>query len=238
MKISANQSMALLVAGLLSMSIPARAATSLLSQADQSQLAAWLGEGPLVLSTIYTKAAGDTSFDFHRAVDGKGRTFAVMQATNENGQTWLVGGYNPQSWSSIGDFNRTSENEQRAAFLFNLSAGEVHRQTPKTYAYDSVGSYQTYNDANYGPTFGMGHDLYVPRDLTHGGYSLRYSYIDPELGDFNLSLLDNSAYTNSNITFGAMEIYTIAAVPEAQTYLMLLAGLGLLGAVARRRPQG
>lgn len=235
MKISIKHGITLFAAVALTAVVPAQAAASLLSQSDQLQLAAWLGEGPLVLNTIYTKAAGDTSLDFHRAADGKGRTFAVMQATNESGQTWLIGGYNPQSWSSSGAFNRSEENAQRTAFLFNLSSGQIHRQTPKIYSYDSVGSYQTFNHALYGPTFGIGHDLYVPADLTHGGYSLRYSYIDPELGDFNLSLLDNSAYTKPNITFGAMEIYTIAAVPEAQTYLMLLAGLGLLGAAARRR---
>ena len=39
----------------------------------------------------------------------KGRTFSVMEATNASGQTWLVGGYNPQSWSSTDGMHVTME---------------------------------------------------------------------------------------------------------------------------------
>lgn len=212
-------------------------ASSLLSSADQSQLANWLGEGALTFSSIYTKSNGDTAANFHQAVDGKGRTFSVMQATNALGQTWLVGGYNPQSWSSTGQYNITADQAARTGFIFNLTAGVMHMQTPKTYALDTIGSYQTYNDAHYGPTFGIGHDLYVPNDLTHGGYSLLYSYTSPEVYDFNTSLLDGSPYGGPNVTFGAIEVYTInAAVPEPASALMLAAGLGLL-AWKRRKPR-
>jgi hypothetical protein len=54
-----------------------QAKASLLTPAYQSQLESWLGEGPLILTNIYTKQAGDTSFDFHSAVDGQGRTFTL-----------------------------------------------------------------------------------------------------------------------------------------------------------------
>lgn len=208
-------------------------AASLLSTAEQHQLAAWLGEGAVAFNNIYTKAAGDTSLDFHRAVDGKGRTFAVMQATDEHGQTWLIGGYNPQSWSSSDGYHMTPDQAQRTGFLFNLTTNAIHYQTPKTYALDTVGSYQTFNAANAGPTFGLGNDLYVPADLTHGGYSLLYSYADPNVYNFNTSLLDGSTYVRPNITFGAMEIYTIAPVPEPASAAMLLGGLGLLALLAR-----
>jgi hypothetical protein len=211
-------------------------AASLLSAAEQHQLAAWLGEGPVAFNNIYTKAAGDTSLDFHHAADGKGRTIAVMQATNENGQTWLIGGYNPQSWASSGGFHMTPEQAQRTGFLFNLTTGERHLQTPKTYALDTIGSYQTYNAGNFGPTFGWGNDLYVPADLTHGGYSLLYSYSDPNVYNFNTSILDGSTYVRPNITFGALEVYTIAAVPEPAGGLLWLGGLGVLALLARRRP--
>jgi hypothetical protein len=238
MKIQVSQSVpALLAALMLSFGGSASAATSLLSQTDQNQLAAWLGQSQVQLTNIYTKAAGDTARDFHKAADGKGRTISVMQATNEKGQTWLIGGYNPQSWNSSGQFNITVPNELRTGFIFNLTSGVMFRQAPKTYALDTIGSYQTFNDARLGPTFGIGHDLYVPEDLTNGGFSLRYSYIDPVAGGFNTSLLDGSDYVRPNITYGAIEIYTIAAVPEPQTYLMLLAGMGMLAA-ARRCRQG
>lgn len=209
-------------------------ASSLFTAADQSLLAGWLGEGKLALNEIYAKAAGDTAADFHRAVDGKGRTFTVMQATDELGRSWLVGGYNPQSWSSDGGYNITSDQSSRTGFIFNLTSGKMHMQTPKTYALDSIGSFQTYNDLHSGPTFGVGHDLYVPDDLTHGGYSLLYSYVSPDVNEFNTSLLDGSAFVRPNITFGDIQVYAIAAVPEPAPVLMLVAGLGLLG-LARRR---
>ncbi|MBA5607576.1 PEP_CTERM-anchored TLD domain-containing protein [Duganella sp. FT3S] len=213
--------------------VPAGAA-SLLNAAEQQQLATWLGEGPVAFTNIYTKANGDTSAAFHHAADGKGRTIAVMQATNEKGQTWLIGGYNPQSWASSGGYHITTEQAQRTGFLFNLTTSEIHRQTPKTYALDTVGSYQTLNAANVGPTFGLGNDLYVPADLTHGGYSLLYSYADPNRYNFNTSVLDGSTFVRPNITFGAMEIYTISAVPEPASGALWLGGLGLLALLARR----
>ncbi|UMR33221.1 PEP_CTERM-anchored TLD domain-containing protein [Massilia sp. MB5] len=226
----------LLAVSLLATSTGAAAATTLLSAKEQAQLSAWLGEGNLALTNIYTKAAGHTAKNFHAAVDGKGRTFSLMQATDSNGQTWLVGGYNPQSWSSAGKYNVTENQVDRTAFLFNLTSGKLHRQTPKANGLDAVGAYQTYNDSKYGPTFGWGHDLYVPDDLTHGGYSLMYSYINPYAPDTSTSLLNGAPFDGYNVTFGAMEVYSVAAVvPEPATYGMLLLGMGVLGVCARRR---
>lgn len=213
------------------MGAQAASGPSLLSPEYQSQLESWLGEGRLTLNTIYTKAAGDTSLDFHKASDGKGRTFSVMEAMDPSGKTWLVGGYNPQSWNSSGSYNMTPDNSQRTAFLFNLSSGVIRPQTPRGYAIDTVGAYQTYNGSEYGPVFGYGHDLFVSGTLSSGGYSNMYSYIDPVKGGFGESLLDGSQYNKPNVTYGAMQIFTISVVPEPATYAFLLAGLGLLAAV-------
>lgn len=213
----------------------AQAGTALLSAQDQAQLAAWLGEGNVRFNSIYTKTDGDTAAQFHAAVDGKGRTVSVMRASNNAGQSWLIGGYNPQSWNSSGQFNLTVKNEDRTAFLFNLTAGKMHRQVLDVNGLGGVGSYQTYNDRGIGPAFGLGSDLYVGNDLKTG-YSLLYSYIDPVTGGWNTSLLDGSPYHAGNVTFGAIEVYSIAAVPEPGTYGMLLLGLlGMLGWAGYRR---
>lgn len=221
----------------LCMGVQAASGSPLLSPAYQAQLESWLGEGRLILNNIYTKATGDTSVNFHKASDGKGRTFSVMEARNESGQTWLVGGYNPQSWNSSGSYNMTPEDSQRTAFIFNLTTGQRHKQTPKGYALDSIGAYQTFNDINAGPTFGIGADLGVSADLTTRGVSYRYSYIDPDAGIFGISLLDGKPYsTHPNVTFGAIHVFSISAVPEPASYAMILLGLALLsGMQARKR---
>jgi hypothetical protein len=214
----------------------AHGATPLLTEADIAQLSTWLGNGPIRLERLYKKRDGQTAADFHAAVDGKGRTFTVMEATNELGQLFKVGGYNPQSWDSSGKFHITTEDEKRTGFLFNLTSRQIHRQTPRTYALDTVGSFQTWNDARTGPVFGAGHDLYVPWDLTHGGYSIMYSYIDPVRSNFDSSLLDGRDYVSPNVTYGDMEVWRIFAVPEAGTWMMLLSGLCVLGLMRRWSP--
>lgn len=232
----AAKSMALAVVGMVvCLGAQADSGTSLLSPGYKTQLETWLGEGRLSLTNIYTKAAGDTSLDFHKASDGKGRTFSVMEATNASGQTWLVGGYNPQSWNSSGSYNMTPDNSQRTAFLFNLSGGVIRRQTLRGYAIDTVGAYQTYNGAEFGPVFGYGHDLFVSGNLSSGGYSNMYSYIDPIKGGFGESLLDGSQYSKPNVTYGAMQIFTVSVVPEPASYALLLAGLVLLVATSQHR---
>lgn len=224
-----------LLGAIFLLSLPAAyGATPLLTDADIARLSTWLGNGPIRLERLYKKRDGQTAADFHAAVDGKGRTFTVMNATNELGQTYKVGGYNPQSWASTGGFHITTEDALRTGFLFNLTSNQIHRQTPRTYALDTVGSFQTFNDAKSGPVFGAGHDLYVPWDLTNGGYSIMYSYIDPERSNFDSSLLDGRDYKSPNVTYGDMEVWAIIAVPEPALAMMLLPGLALVGFMRRK----
>ncbi|MBE3028151.1 PEP-CTERM sorting domain-containing protein [Janthinobacterium sp. BJB1] len=226
--------MALASAGLFfCMGAQAASGSTLLSPAYQAQLETWLGEGRLALTNIYSKAASDTALDFHKASDGKGRTFSVMEATNSSGKTWLVGGYNPQSWSSTDGTHVTMDDSQRTAFLFNLTAGFMLPQLKQYFNGDGIGKDQTYNQPDYGPTFGYGHDLYVPQDLTHGGSSFLYTYNYRGLPSTGVSLLDGSTWHANDVTFGAIQVFTISAVPEPGTFGMLMAGLLLI--VARRR---
>ena len=232
----AATNMALAVAGIcVCIGARADAGPSLLTSSHQAQLQTWLGEGPLALTSIYTKAAGDTSLDFHKGADGKGRTFSVMEATNSAGQTFLIGGYNPQSWSSTDGMHVTMDDSQRTGFLFNLTAGFMRPQLKQYFNGDEIGKDQTYNNADYGPTFGYGHDLYVPRDLTHNGGSFLYTYNAFGQSSTGISLLDGSTWQANNVTFGAIQVFTISAVPEPATYGLLLAGLGVLIAVRRRK---
>jgi hypothetical protein len=49
------------------------------------------------------------------------------------------------------------------------------------------------------------------------------------------SLALNASSTNGGTYFGGITIKEVSAVPEPETYGMMLAGLGLMGFVARRR---
>lgn len=56
---------------------------------------------------------------------------------------------------------------------------------------------------------------------------------DGVFGDANPAPVDLGGYLGAQN--GAVNLAAIAAVPKPETYAMLLAGLGLIGAVARRR---
>jgi len=210
--------------------------SSLLDDGRQSQLERWLGKGELNLNNVYTLRPGDTSAIFHQAVDGKGATFTLLDVTNGSGQSFLVGGYNPQSWSSTDGWHETERDFQRTAFLFNFTTPAVYRQVPTSYQLPSQGLRQTFNDILFGPVFGSGPDLLVNDDLTKA-LSWQLSYGNPM--NEGMSIIDGSLGGQA-VTVNAMEIFAIAPVPEPSAGAMLLAGVGMLGAFGhwRQRKRG
>lgn len=220
----------------------------LMTQAYANQVETWLEEGSVTFTNIYTKQAGDSSVDFHTAVDGKGRTITLIEVLageitsqipgNIIAQTierQVIGGYNPQSWHSGGSFNITLDPAPRDAFIFNLADNSVHIQNTTT-----NGQYQTLN--RDGPTFGGGHDIYVDSSLT-GGHADNYSYSSNGLESFSDSIIfGSSAFRDLGLQIGRIEVFTISAsetsqaVPEQSSLaLWLLGGLGLAVIPFRRR---
>jgi hypothetical protein len=200
--------------------------SKLLDDGRQAQLERWLGQGEFNLNNVYTLRPGDTSADFHQGADGKGATFTLLEVTNTAGQTFLVGGYNPQGWSSTDGWHETERDFQRTAFLFNFTTPAVYRQVLSGYVLPSQGLRQTFNDILFGPVFGSGPDLLVNDDLS-AALSWQLSYGDP--ANEGASIIDGSLGGQA-VHVDAMEIFAIAPVPEPAAAAMWLAGVGLLGA--------
>jgi hypothetical protein len=228
---------ALLLAG---SATAAHAAPFLLTAAAESQLEAWLGAGNLAFTNVYSKSGGDTGATFHAAANGLGPTFTLLQAT-VGAQTWVIGGYNPLSWSSIDNYNLSPTNVQRTAFIFNLTTSELRRQKLTGDPFGSFGLGQTYNSSTYGPAFGEGNDLVAYPNLS-GGYERAYSYGAGvyNQGDDGLISLENAGnYTTFQV--GALETYTFSlaeeasAVPEPASLLLLGGGLVVVARVRSRR---
>ncbi|MEO7494416.1 MAG: PEP_CTERM-anchored TLD domain-containing protein [Massilia sp.] len=212
--------------------MPAAAGDIMLDQSTRAQLERWLGEGRLRFNNVYTRAPGDTSQDFHAAADQRGPTFVLAQLRNEEGQPYLVGGYNPQSWSSDEGWHDTAYDYQRTAFLFNFTAPAVYRQVSTSFILPSQGLRQTFNAPDYGPTFGAGHDLYFNEALD-SAFSWQVSYGNP--AESGASIVDRST-GGEIVKVDALAVFAISPVPEPAAWGMLLGGLGLLSLAARREP--
>jgi hypothetical protein len=225
----------------------ARAATvvggsDLLDAASAAQLETWLGQGPIQLTNVFDKVAGNTSEDFHAAADGKGATFSLIEVTGYGGTAFdtpvLVGGYNPQSWSSNGAWNFTPDDADRTAFIFNLSQSLLFRQrlsgSPSDYG--DVGYIQTYNHVGNGPAFGGGYDVFVSFELAQG-YGGLYSYATTDLDLYRDLARYPASFEGPMWDVGQIEIFTISAapVPEPATLALALAGLAAIALAAKHR---
>ena len=208
---------------------------------NEVQLETWLGQGDLDFTNIFTKQAGDDSYDFHAAVDGKGATFTLFQAYTWNTVTeaydigHLLGGYNPQSWNSSGNGNLTPNDLERTAFIYDLTRSTIQRQNLIGDGDAGSGQYQTYNHPQYGAFFGKDysqHDLFVHVELDEGR-AYNYSYGGTSLGTSITGASPGAAFQVTEF-----EVYTVApattSVPDTAGTLGLLS-ISLLGLVCYRR---
>ena len=205
----------------------------LLNQTNANQLAAWLGQGDLQLTNVFSSAlvnGGGTAF--HTAVDGVGPTFILVQ-TNLG----LIGGYDPLSWSSIpgGSYNINPTDAGRTAFIFNLSNFNIMRQRLANAGggYGDTGYYQTYDYNLYGPTFGGGHDLYVDSNLA-GGYNNSFSFGNGYLQPNLFGLTGQTIFTITRVEAFTFNSITATATPEPATFALFGGALALLGMLRRR----
>ncbi|KAF9958203.1 hypothetical protein BGZ70_009291 [Mortierella alpina] len=161
------------------------ASTYLQQQQQQQQPAAYQGQGqaqqqqqqqqqtyyqPTLQNqpklTLQYRATRD-GFDaanFHMACDQRGPTLTVVRA--DNGA--VFGGYNSSSWSShpSGVYSTS-----RVNFLFTLKSREHPTRENAVFGIKGDGNAAAYNKADYGPTFGVGHDLYLASNCNLTGQS-------------------------------------------------------------------
>lgn len=235
-------------AGAVQASVQVVGGSNLLTSAYETKLETWLNQGSITLTNIFDHAPDDgkTSVDFHAAADHKGPTITLIQVLeNSSGIHWdastnsysyysigeqLIGGYNPQSWDSDGHYHQTPDDDDRTAFLFNLTqddlsggVGVKQDQKLSTSAYGSQGKYQTYNAYVVGPTFGGGHDLWVNYSLTSGN-AYSYSYGNgygqgPNPDDILIEFFPNHqsgdySYADS-LNYGHIEVFAITPLAES-----------------------
>ena len=99
---------------------------------------------------------GDKAEEFHKKCDYMGSTLTIV--LSETGRRF--GGYTSISWDkSKGNYCTEGIN-----FLFSLDTRNYYKNTS--------GSYHTYHNSSYGPTFG-GHDLYISNECLNK----RHSYV-------------------------------------------------------------
>jgi WD40 repeat protein len=211
-------------------------ATMLLTSGAETQIETWLGQGNLSFNELFSKVPGATSFDWHAAVDGLGPTVTLLEVINVldplTQQPLVIGYYNPNSWSSSGDFYYTHNLSDRTAFLFNLNTDLKLDQR-----LDARGQFQSYNALDYGPTAGGGFDLYVDTYLINGA-SNNYSFGPTISSNTVIGVPYYSAYT-----FGRLETYSFspAAITTPEPASMALAGFAgvgmAIGTWRRRRQQ-
>ena len=138
---------------------------------------------------------GFRGVDFHRFCDR--RTQTVVAIRSKAG--YVFGGYARAVWNS--SFIYTND---PSAFIFTLVNPN---SIPPTRYLIKRGSeqYALYNNPNYGPTFGGGHDIYVP-DISNeatGYTNFPISYID-STGRGALTFNGNLSFETNDI-----EVYQI-----------------------------
>ena len=111
-----------------------------------NKLLEWTGSKSMELLYRGTKD-GMTAQNFHNKCDNKGKTICLCLNDKNN----IFGGYSSIPWANNGG-NKTSND----CFLFTLT--NIYNTEPTKFKY--IKERSVYHDANYGPVFGAGTDLY------------------------------------------------------------------------------
>ncbi|HEX2541506.1 MAG TPA: PEP_CTERM-anchored TLD domain-containing protein [Caldimonas sp.] len=229
--------------------------SALIDAAHVQVLSGRLGAGDVALTRIFLGDPSTTTAEFHAAVDGRGATFTVVEAVRAAGllqsPPLLLGGYNPLSWTSIEGTVFSPTPVEQTAFLFNLTDGLYLPQG---------GAAQSFNHPGMGPAFGENgvdfnigrlNSLFIccspgasvadeyPNGLLNWGTSVLSTYAVQHIPEGFPGTIRDPFKQGGRDTYlyGRTEIFVVTVVPEPETYALLMAGLGALGFMVRRREQ-
>jgi hypothetical protein len=132
---------------------------------------------------------------FHAKCDQISNTLTVIKSKQYN---FIFGGFTTAQWNQ----NLNSYISDSDAFLFSLVNAY---NTPVKMISTYYPQYAIYSDNNYGPTFGGGHDIYLPDNSNiANGYSSIYTY---QLPNF---VADRNSFLAGSYNFLADEIEVYA----------------------------
>ncbi|XP_015751618.1 PREDICTED: protein crumbs-like isoform X4 [Acropora digitifera] len=136
---------------------------------------------------------------FHSLCDNKEPTVTIVKDTNNN----TFGGYTSIPWRSGNRYKNDPK-----AFLFSLK--NPTNNPRKLLQLDSSSSHSVYDGANYGPTFGHRHDLYIADSANMNSNSQEW------LGDTYTvpSGVRSDPFLTGNTHFRANEIETFYETAE------------------------
>lgn len=148
-------------------------------------------------ATLLFRASRDgyTSQAFHAACDSQAPLFFVFKASTG----YIATAYTSVAFTSIGSYVTATSGTNWLNNLWNGSTTSTSKFYNTIYT-----QYSLYDNSSYGPTFGGGHDLYIPNNWNvNGGYTnTPHSYA----GATNTTLFG----VYSGWTIPEMEVYKIA----------------------------
>ncbi|XP_066016656.1 uncharacterized protein [Pocillopora verrucosa] len=103
----------------------------------------------------HAKTDGWAASTFHSNCDGRGPTVTIIKVNN-----YIFGGYTDVSWSSSCFWSYATK-----AFLFSFN--NIKGYNPVKLTQYRNQQYAMYTCSNYGPTFGVGHDIYIRDDAVN-----------------------------------------------------------------------
>jgi len=157
----------------------------------------WSGYNNMKL--LYRGTRDGMTYDcFHNKCNNQGPTISLFK--NDKGN--IFGGYTSIDWTSSGSYKSASD-----SFIFTLT--NIHGTEPTKFP-NSNSSFSIYDNSNYGPTFGNGHDIYTlySNNNTSGSNTFPRSYQDI-LGKGKSIFTGDLNNSNQNLNLKEIEVFKI-----------------------------